>query len=110
GNFFILLWKPFSMSRHLQHSVLAQYPEWHNNPLRLTTPEMQNPNIVLKDFFSAYHLTDIRECLTEWLYSAIRTDEVPAMNYVYLHDNIERLVEAAWLLYNNKKGNQQKKS
>jgi hypothetical protein len=95
--------------KSLTMSQQTQYPEWHNNPFRLTATEMQNPHVVLKDFFSAYHLTDIRECLTEWLYSAFHKDEVPAINYVYLHDNIERLIEAAWLLHNKKTINKQKK-
>ena len=96
------------MSQQFKHSILAQYPEWHSDPLRLTIPEMQNPHIVLKDFFSAYQLTDIRECLREWLSCAIRKDDVVSIDYLHLHDSIERLIEAAWLLHNSKKERQQK--
>lgn len=91
------------MNQKLRDTILASYPEWHNNPFRLTIPEMQNPFLVLEDFFDTYNLTAIRACLREWLSNVIRTDEVPTLEYIHLHDKIERLVEAAWLLHQLKK-------
>jgi hypothetical protein len=91
------------MNHKLKDSILAHYPEWHNQPFRLTVPEMQNPYLVLEDFFDTYNLTALRACFKEWLSTVIRTDEVPALDYINLHDKIERLIEAAWLLYQMKK-------
>lgn len=91
------------MNRKLKDAILAEYPEWHNQPLRLTMEEMQHPNTVLEDFFDTYNLTAIRVCLREWLLVVSRTDEAPALDYILLHDKIERLIEAAWLLHKLKK-------
>jgi len=77
--------------------------------MRLTIGEMQQPHLILKEFFSAYHLTDIRECLKEWLSAALRKDDVVSIDYLYLHDSIERLIEAAWILNSKKKERQSKR-
>lgn len=91
------------MIQILKDRILAQYPEWHNQPFRLTVPEIQNPYIVLEDFFDTFNLIAIRACLREWLSNVVRTDEVPKLDYINLHDKIERLIEAAWLLHQLKK-------
>jgi hypothetical protein len=87
------------MNQALKDIILAQYPEWHTKPFRLTVPEIQNPYIVLDNFFDAYSLTQVRACLRKWLSSVVRTDEVPALDYICLHDQVERLIEAAWVLH-----------
>lgn len=92
------------MSPILKDRILAQYPEWHSQPLRLTVQEIQNPYTVLEDFFDTYSLAAIRVCLREWLANVVRTDEVPALDYIYLHDKIERLIESAWQLHQYKNG------
>jgi hypothetical protein len=91
------------MNQKLKNSILAQYPEWHSQPFRLTLPEMQNPYTILEEFFDAYNLTQIRVLFREWLSNVIRTDEAPALNYISLHDQLERLIEAAWILHQSQK-------
>ncbi len=63
------------MNQQLRHRILTQYPDWHKQPLRLSIQEMKNPHTVLTEFFSCYHLTDIRACLKEWLTEAMRPND-----------------------------------
>ena len=87
------------MNQQLKNKILTPYPDWHKNPLRLSIPEMENPYLVLKEFFECYHLTDIRGCLKEWLNEVLRPDEILQMDYVHVYDQVEKLIEAAWLLH-----------
>jgi hypothetical protein len=43
--------------------TVNKHPNWENQPLRLSEDEKQNPYAVLEDFFSSFHLQDIREIL-----------------------------------------------
>jgi len=97
------------MNRNLRQRLLTEYPDWHNNPLLLSKEEMEHPQKVLSEFFECYGLKDIRACLKEWLYEAVRTDETLQMNFLVLHDHIMKLTEAAWLLHNEKRKSKKKK-
>ena len=90
------------MNQLLKDRILATYPEWHQQPLHLTVSEMQNPYLILEEFFDAYSLIGIRICLREWLADVVCTDKAPSLEYVFLHEKIERLIEAAWLLHQKK--------
>ena len=43
------------------------FPDYHDQPLRLTIDEIENPTKVIYEFFLNYHLPDIRSCLHNWL-------------------------------------------
>ena len=98
------------MNQQLKDKILTQYPDWHNNPLRLSSSEMENPYLVLKEFFEYYHLTDIRACLKEWLNEVLRPGEILELDYNHICDHVEKLIEAAWLLHTRKPKKKNKKS
>ena len=74
------------------------WPDWHYQPLRLKKAEIEKPMEVIKEFFSGYHLPEVRKHFKEMLEDATCAVEVYAINYLTLYDNIEKLIEAAWLL------------
>jgi hypothetical protein len=45
----------------------------------------------------------MRYCLREWLYEVVQKEEVPTYNFLWLHDELIRLAEAAWLLQQQNK-------
>jgi hypothetical protein len=91
------------MTPSLRKRLLKELPAWHQQPLYLTVPEINDPYLAVAEFFTGYHLTDIRFCLREWLSTALRTDEVLEMDYLPLHDHLIKLAEAAWLLHQKNK-------
>jgi hypothetical protein len=91
------------MKEQLKQSLLAEYPEWHDQPLRLTVSEIEDPRSVLSFFFMRYNLQNMRSCLKEFLHDALCADGVDAPSHVSIHQDIERLVEAAWLLHQQHK-------
>lgn len=54
--------------------TIKHHPSGYNGPLRFTKEELQNPNLVLEDFHSSFHLQDLREILWEWLAAALSTE------------------------------------
>jgi hypothetical protein len=90
------------MKEEFKQRVMAEYPVWHEQPLNLTISEIENPRSVLSLFFRRYNLPNIRACLKEFLYDALCADGVDAQSHVITHQDIERLVEAAWLIYQQK--------
>src|SRR3954469_20904383 len=74
------------------------YPPWHYQPLRLLKSEIADPLGVIAGFFSIYQLPQARKHLKEMLEDASSAVEVYAVNYLTFYDNIEKLMEAAWLL------------
>lgn len=88
----------------LTHSIRAEWPDYHNNPLRLTVDEIQNPDIVIDEFFETYHLTDIRACLDEWLHDGLVVETIESKAHVYTHDKVIKLIEACWVIRQNQKG------
>lgn len=86
------------MGPQLKQKLLAQYPEWHKKPLRLTLEELMRPHRVFAEFFEAYNLPAIRACLRQWLEDALRAENTNASDHFYTCNHVERLVEAAWLI------------
>jgi len=73
-------------------------------PLRLTSEQIENPNLVLTDFFQCYHLHDVRELMWQWLTAAVSIpgshadDGHERNNYMFFYEKMESLVEAAWIM------------
>jgi hypothetical protein len=88
---------------------LTPYPDWHQKPLRLNVAEIQDPHSVVALFFDRYSLPQIRECLKELLHDSLCADGVDAPSQVMTHGDIERLVEAAWLIREQEGGRVAKK-
>ena len=91
----------------------------HNQLLRLTKEQQQEPGAVLTYFFECYHLKDLRELLWDWLLTALSSDNTTyakgreRSNLIFLYEKLESLVEAAYLMHQHqpaKKGKRKKKS
>ncbi len=78
---------------------MEPYPAYHEQPLSLSIAEIEDPRLVLSFFFTCYGLPDIRACLKELLQDALRADNADASNHVALQQDLEKLVEASWLIY-----------
>ena len=100
---FVLTPKRLRMNEPLKHTTQAEWPDYHNNPFRLTTQEIENPNTVIDQFFESYHLPDIRACLDEWLHDGMLVETIESKKHFSTHKDIEKLVEACWLLRQNNK-------
>jgi GTPase SAR1 family protein len=83
----------------------AQYPPWLFQPLHLSIEEMNDPRKVLSEFFDCYSLPNIRNCLKQLLVDALQAEQTAAAGHFTTCDKVEKLIEASWLLYNNRKTN-----
>ncbi len=83
----------------LTQNSLDKVPEWHSQPLCLMVSEIENPFKVLESFFDCYHLPEARAALKEWLDTSLRVEDVNAAGLVYIHDQLNKLVEAASLIH-----------
>lgn len=90
----------------------------HNQLIRLTKEQQQEPTAVLTYFFECYHLKDLRELLWDWLLTALGSDNGTyakgreRSNLIFLYEKLELLAEAAYLMHQNqpvKKGKRKKK-
>jgi len=78
------------------------FPAYHNQPLHLTIKEIADPKEVIEQFFSAWSLTQVRYILKEWLYEAYGSGMGGEKEFLFLHDELIRLVEAIWVLQQEK--------
>ena len=74
-------------------------------PIRLTTSEISNPYCVFLFYFTRYSLVGSRACFKELLHDALCADGVDAPAHVTIHEDIEKLIEAAWLIHEQHKMN-----
>lgn len=95
------------MKDSLKIRLKEKYPEWHKQPLQLTTTEIENPYSALLFYFTRYSLIGSRACLKELLHDALCADGVDAPSHVTLHEDIDKLVEAAWLIHEQHKKEKQ---
>jgi hypothetical protein len=72
-----------------------------NQLLRLTEEERQNPYLVLEEFYSSFHLVDIRAILWDWLVAALSSESGAYLNgyarsnLIFVYEKLEMLIEAA---------------
>lgn len=89
-----------------------KHPQWYNLPLRLSEEQLDNPILVFNDFFQCYHLNETREVLWQWLSAiisspgSISNEPLERSNHLYFYEKLEEIIEAAFLLKELKKGNQ----
>ncbi|HEY0059027.1 MAG TPA: HEPN domain-containing protein, partial [Flavisolibacter sp.] len=76
--------------------------DWHKHPLCLTVEEIEQPLKVLEAFFDCYHLPQARACLKEWLDNSLQAEDVNGARMLFVHDSINKLMEAAWLILRRK--------
>lgn len=82
---------------------LTAYPDWHKKPFLLNRAELQNPYCVLTEFFDRYDLSQIRISLKQWLEDVLDGREAEADAHFYTHENIAKLVEAAWVIFEQRR-------
>ncbi|MBN8666184.1 MAG: hypothetical protein J0M30_01695 [Chitinophagales bacterium] len=72
-------------------------------PIRLTKEEMENPDLVIREFFSFYDLNDIRQELGRWLELAMSSAEQDLQDprtrviMIQFGFQLEALVEAVYV-------------
>jgi hypothetical protein len=85
-----------------------------NQPLRLTEEERRNPYIVLDDFFSCFHLQDMREMLWDWLVAAMSAESSAYItgyarsNLVFVYEKLELFIEAVQVINKRRKKRQKR--
>jgi|GEM_PF-858291 len=76
----------------------SNFPEWHEQPLKLTNQEIENPESVLANFFDSHGLLEVRLRLNEWLVFCIRHNQQDPDNILGLFNKIQQLVEATLVI------------
>lgn len=84
----------------------TKYPEWTEKPFKLTLEEIENPQIVLDDFFSWYSLLEVRKNLRDILMNALTVEDAPASNHCFFWEQLERLTEAASVICERSQSNE----
>jgi len=79
------------------------FPSYHHQPLTLTIREIADPQEVIDHFFGAWRLPEVRYVLKEWLYEAYGAGMGSEKEFLFLHDELIRLVEASWVLHGQSK-------
>ncbi|NML19734.1 hypothetical protein HHL16_02560 [Pseudoflavitalea sp. G-6-1-2] len=78
--------------------------KFFNKPVRLSKKQRKDPAAVLKEFFTWYHLDDLRSMLWQWLEAGIATDAAQfesardRSNLLFFYRNVELLAEAAYMM------------
>jgi hypothetical protein len=83
---------------------LQDYPVWELKPRKLSREEMENPMLVIHDFFSYGHLPEIRYQLWDLLKTAVTGNYCKLLtrrersDMVYFYERLEKVIEAIHLL------------
>ncbi|WP_276482667.1 hypothetical protein [Paraflavitalea pollutisoli] len=69
---------------------------------RLNPKDISQPANVITEFFTNYHLQDLREALWEWLVTGLTSTNnyqngSSRSNLIFLYDQLEKLIEAIYL-------------
>ena len=67
-------------------------------PSRLTSSEKAHPEMVVADFFNFATLAQARASLSSWLSASLQVPGDDQFEYIHLWQQLERLIEANWLL------------
>lgn len=73
-------------------------PERRPLPFHLLPEEETHPTLVLDAFFDFASVHDARTLLGEWLLASLAAQDGRQPEYIHLYQQIERLLEACWLL------------
>jgi hypothetical protein len=86
---------------------LQDYPSRELEPRKLSREEVEDPLLVISDFFTYAHLPEIREQLWEMLKTTVTGGYCHVLNrreradLVHFYEKLEKLIEAAHLLHRN---------
>lgn len=85
-------------------NTVKEHIKQSNQLIWLSDEQKLIPMRVLEDFFSTYHLKDVRELFKPWLRAGLTCDnglydEAKERNdLLFFHEKLEELVEACYLL------------
>lgn len=74
----------------------SNLPTYHNQPLKLTSDQIENPFNVVKEFFISYHLPDIRDSLKNWFEDSLHQED--SKEHYHAFTQVEKLIEACWVI------------
>jgi len=89
------------MSHYLEHL------QFYNQPVRLSQEFKKDPIFFLRRFYCDYHLAELRQFQREILETCLTTDTPPfcdptkRADLLLLHQNVELLFEATFLILKN---------
>jgi hypothetical protein len=85
----------------------------NNSPIeyathKLSEEEIEDPFLVLHEFFMFVHLPDIRQELWEWLKLTVcgnyhKQSSMDKSNLIYLYEQVDKLMEAVHIINQRKK-------
>jgi hypothetical protein len=75
---------------------------------KLSEEEIEDPYLVLHEFFTFVHLPDVRHALWEWLKLTVsgnyhRQSCADKSNLIYLYEQVDKLMEAVHIIHQRKK-------
>ena len=87
--------------------LISDYSAAELEPRKLSKDEIANPDKVIDEFFSYGHLPEIREALWECLKLTVsgsyhRESRRDRANLLCLYEKLEKLIEAAHIIYQRK--------
>lgn len=101
----ILFWCIFFYSfKSTLMSTINRNRECVNQSVHFTEENRQKPYEVLEDFYSCFHLQDLREMLWDWLVAAMRTESgqydtgYARSNLIFVYEKLELLLEATYTI------------
>jgi hypothetical protein len=80
---------------------MSEFPSWHDLPLRLNNFQIDNPHIVFKEFFENFHLKDARSDFFDLYDLSTGQESDKAKSNFFIYVEVEKLIEAAWVIVNN---------
>lgn len=87
---------------------LTDYPPSELEPHKLTSEETNDPYLVIHKLFDFAHLPNIRDLYWEWLKTTVtntydQQTKRERSNILSLYEKLGKLIEAAHILYQQKK-------
>lgn len=78
--------------------------KFFNKAIRLNKKQRKDPSAVIREFYTWYHLDDLRNFLWEWVEAAIGSDGEQfesardRSNLLFFYRNLELMAEAAYMM------------
>ncbi|XZF16382.1 hypothetical protein ACTHGU_09595 [Chitinophagaceae bacterium MMS25-I14] len=73
-------------------------PPWHKEPLHLTQEQINDPMMVLREFFAINALPDLRRMMKDWFTDTLDDREDMPAYIFWLYDDLLPVLEAASVL------------
>ncbi|PSL42849.1 signal transduction histidine kinase [Chitinophaga niastensis] len=80
---------------------INKWPQWHNQPLKLTLEEIKSPVKVFEDFFFGYDLPTLRDNYKVLHYVLSGHEHLKKDGFIYFLADLEKVIEAAFVINKN---------